>query len=74
MLDDLSGERHERVGSRPARYRAVLLGPLGQIVGLIALTARDDDVARQLAEALVDGRAVELWDGLRFIEHFAPAE
>ncbi|MHC2002855.1 hypothetical protein ACYQR9_20755 [Methylobacterium sp. CM6241] len=34
------------------------------------LAAEDDDRAIEAVKAMVDGHAVELWDGLRFIEHF----
>ena len=61
-----------RTGRRSARYRAILIGTSGHITGLITLTAANDDVALKLAEAMVDGHAVELWDGLRYIEHFPP--
>lgn len=54
----------------PPRYRAILLAPSGQIASLINLIAGNDTDALHLAEAMVDGHAVELWDGVRFIEHF----
>ncbi len=74
MLDDLSGSRHDGAQERRARYRALLLGSSGEIIALTALTARDDDDAMQIAGSMVDGRAVELWDGLRFIERFDPVD
>ena len=70
MSDDLSGSRHEGPDRRPSRYRAILLSPSGRIASLVNLVADDDKDALRLAEAMVDGHAVELWDGVRFIEHF----
>ncbi|MCJ2083928.1 hypothetical protein [Methylobacterium sp. J-090] len=70
MSDDLSGSRHDGSDRRPPRYRAILLGPTGRIASLVNLIAGDDKDALRLAEAMVDGHAVELWDGVRFIEHF----
>ncbi|GJE54812.1 MULTISPECIES: hypothetical protein [Methylobacterium] len=55
---------------RPANYRAVLLRADGSVVFTSNLNAADDDEALGFAQAMVDGHAVELWDGLRFIEHF----
>jgi hypothetical protein len=37
-----------------------------------AISASGDDDARDKARALVDGHAVVLWDGFRFIERFKP--
>lgn len=70
MSEDLSGSRHDGSDRRPPRYRAILLGPSGRIASLVNLVAADDGDALSLAEAMVDGHAVELWDGVRFIEHF----
>lgn len=53
-----------------AHYRAIILGSSGQITRIVNLTAADDAEALKLSEAMVDGHAVELWDGLRYIEHF----
>ena len=52
------------------RYRALLLGPDGQVLRMEHLPVRDDAEAVRRTRALVDGNAVELWDGVRFIEHF----
>ena len=54
-------------------YRAFILDAAGQVLCTAALVAQDDDEAASLAGALVEGCAVELWDGLRFIEHFESA-
>lgn len=56
----------------PRRYRAVMLidGGGGGLNTLIP--ALNDDDAKAEALALVDGHAIDLWDGLRFIERFEP--
>lgn len=54
------------------RYRALMLDPSGRILSTTPISANTDDVAVTMAVALVDGHAVELWDGVRFIEHFPP--
>ncbi|TXN00296.1 hypothetical protein FV222_11945 [Methylobacterium sp. WL103] len=52
-------------------YRALILLPDGRVLDTNSLMATNDDEAIRLAEAMVDGHAVELWDGLRYIEYFA---
>lgn len=37
-----------------------------------SISALEDDEAKAKARALVDGHAVDLWDGLRFIARFEP--
>lgn len=54
----------------PPRYRAILIGKSGEVLGMTRLSVRDDPTAIVEAKALVNGHAVELWDGLRFIDHF----
>lgn len=56
----------------PRRYHAFLIDADGRVVRSKSLPASDDQDALQQAEAFVDGHAVELWDGLRFMEHFPP--
>ncbi|MCJ2046815.1 hypothetical protein MKK58_20070 [Methylobacterium sp. J-078] len=58
----------------PTAYRVILLRKDGAVIGAVPLSARDDDFAIAQAKSLVDGHAVELWDGLRFIEHFDPVD
>lgn len=62
----------DRIPVQP-RYRAIILGPSGNVLGAVRLDATDDSSALSQAKALVDGHAIELWDGMRYIEHF-PAE
>jgi hypothetical protein len=64
-------ETPEGPGSAPL-YRALLLSPDGPVIDIQTLIAADDEEAVQLAKSIVDGHAVDLWDGLRFIEHFDP--
>ncbi len=56
----------------PPTYRVILLAGCGTVHGVMPLAADDDEQARHRARRLVDGHAVELWDGLRFIDHFPP--
>lgn len=55
---------------KPPRYRAILLGESGEVLGMTRLNADDDPTAIVEAKSLVNGHAVELWDGVRFIDHF----
>lgn len=51
-------------------YRVILLAKDGAVVSAARISVDDDESAIEAAQAMVDGHAVELWDGLRFIEHF----
>jgi len=53
-------------------YRAYAIGPDGHIVGRMDLFCSNDDDAKERAKKLVDGHAVELWDGARKIASFEP--
>jgi hypothetical protein len=55
-------------GERP--YRVALIREQGVVASMVQITAPDDDEACKKARALVDGHAVDLWEGLRFVEHF----
>lgn len=55
----------------PPHYRAMSVGADGEIISQSEISALGDDEAKAKAQALVDGHAVDLWDDLRFIEHFA---
>lgn len=59
---------------KPPVYRAIVVAPSGTVVNAMRLVAESDEEARERAKAMVDGDAVELWDGLRFIEHFPPVD
>lgn len=64
---------HTSIEPAPAvAYRAITLCPDGNVLATHPLSAGSDEEAAQLASALVEDRAIELWDGLRFIEHFEP--
>lgn len=54
----------------PPRYRTFLLDINGQISRERAVEALNDKEAITVAVGMMDGRAIDLWDGLRFIEHF----
>ncbi|GJE46830.1 hypothetical protein [Methylobacterium soli] len=59
-------------GESPSRYRAFILDADQTVLRIEHLPAQDDDAALELARKLLDGRPIELWDGLRFIEHLDP--
>jgi hypothetical protein len=57
-----------------ARYRAVLIDVDGCTVATVRIKASNDDEAVVQAAVLVDGHGVDLWDGVRLIEHFPPVD
>lgn len=56
------------------RYRALLLDTGGNIIRIRAISASDDEEASGIARDMLNGRAVELWDRLRFIERLGPIQ
>lgn len=56
-------------GTQPY-YRAILVDMSGREVSAYRIMASEDDEAVEQAKALLDGYSVDLWDGLRFIEHY----
>ena len=52
------------------RYRINFLNPDGTIFRTEVLEVSADEDAIQAAKRRMDGRALDLWDGLRFIEFF----
>ena len=64
--------RARKVPTQGPRYHAVVTGADGA-KSLHALPAYGDDEAIAHALALAEGRAIEIWDGPRLIEHFAAA-
>ena len=58
----------------PPRYRVLILDREGQVLRMERIEGDEDDEAVERARRLVDGHAVELWDGVRFIEHFPPVD
>ncbi len=64
---------HTSIEPAPAvAYRVITLCADGNVLATHPLSASSDEEAAQLASALAADRAIELWDGLRFIEHFEP--
>jgi hypothetical protein len=53
-------------------YRLISLAESGAVCNIVRLSADDDAQAREQAKMMVERCAVELWDGLRFIDHYAP--
>jgi hypothetical protein len=54
-------------------YRVQFIDLEGNVARTERLQATTDDEALALACTMTDGYAVELWDGLRFVEHFDAA-
>jgi len=57
----------------PRAYRAMTLTGDGRVLANISLVAVNDFEALAAAEALATELAVELWDGLRFIDRLEPS-
>ena len=53
-------------------YRAHILTPDGRIAVTKKLVVESDAEALHAVATMADSYAVDLWDGLRFIEHFEP--
>ena len=51
-------------------YRLYFLGDDGHIVGHSAWDSEDDTEAMQCAEAVQEGRAMELWCGNRVVRRY----
>jgi hypothetical protein len=52
-------------------YRAISLTHEGHVANVRSLVAESDDEAIAQTLALARDLATDLWDGLRFVEHFA---
>lgn len=74
MSVDGDTDRHgpERKVQEHQEYRAYLVDQNGHVTGRIDLVCQDEDTARQRAKQLVDGHAVELWQGDHKIDRFDP--
>lgn len=57
-----------------AHYRVIFPSVNGQAAYTLVIFAADDAGAKRKAKALVDRYGADLWDGLRFIEHFSPID
>lgn len=68
MLSDKVSSRSPVIGYDAPRYRINFLNPDGTIFRTEMLEVPNDDAAIQAARRLMNGRALDLWDGLRFIE------
>ncbi len=55
-------------------YYAYVIGKDGHIMDRIALLCESDDDAKERAEQLVNGHAVELWQEARMIATFEPKQ
>ncbi|UGY23545.1 hypothetical protein HU675_0037240 [Bradyrhizobium septentrionale] len=55
-------------------YHAYILGPDGHIQNRVDVLCDDDEEATRMAEQLVDGHDVELWQGARMLATFRMKE
>ena len=60
--------------SESHRYRTLLLDIRGKVLRVRAISAGDDEEASCITRNMLDGRAIELWDKLRFIKRFGPVQ
>lgn len=51
-------------------YYAYILAPDGHIQNRVVVLGEDDEEAKRLAQKLVDGHDVELWQGARRVAAF----
>jgi hypothetical protein len=51
-----------------------VIGPDGHVINRIDLVCDSEDDARERAAQLVDGQAIELWEGARRIARFEPKQ
>lgn len=70
MDDKARQSQHARWVHRHRRYRVNFINPDGTILRTEILDANKDEDAIQAARRLMNGQALDLWDGLRFIESF----
>ena len=58
---------------RERAYRAFEIGEDGHVAGRIDLCyCPNDEVAKQWAKRLVNGKTIEVWDGSRRIARYEP--
>ena len=55
-------------------YRASLVSEDGSVLRSILLVCPDDEIAKEYARQLVDGHAIELWQGERRVGKFSSRE
>jgi hypothetical protein len=53
-------------------YRAYIIGDDGHFIDAEPIICENDDAAIKRAEQLVNGRAIELWSGQRFVIKLEP--
>jgi hypothetical protein len=53
-------------------YYAYVMGEDGRVEARVAVVCENDEEARQYAEQLVDGHAIELWQEARWVATFHP--
>lgn len=56
----------------PAAYRVLVLSPSGRVLVNEPIAAASDTEAVAVARQRSGTAPIELWDGVRFMEHFPP--
>jgi hypothetical protein len=54
-------------------YYVYVIGDDGHITNRVVVVCNNDDEAKRCAKQLIDGHAVELWQGTRCIATFQPS-
>lgn len=74
MADDARTKDESAAGAPEPRYRVQILSPDGRMVEAISFTAYGDEAASVIAKSMIDGHAIELWNGRRLINRFEPED
>ena len=62
----------EPMGPQLKGYYAYVIGEDGHITNRVEVICDDDEEAKRCARQMVDGHAVELWQGARKVATFEP--
>lgn len=74
MPDVSESPNSTRPHDEPPRYNAIVLDRTGRMLAYVAVPAKTDEDATGQVVSMLDGHAIDLWDGLRFIAHFSPVD
>lgn len=55
-------------------YLVLHLNADGRVIATETVKAPNDTCVLDLVRARMDGRAIEVWDGVRFVEHLEPSD
>ena len=74
MPDPSESPKSTGPDNEPPRYNAIILDRAGMTLGYVAVPATTDEDATGQVVSMLDGHAIDLWDGPRFIAHFPPID